>query len=300
MRIAKTDLIELFILIILVMVLSPVSVSAQGSIFGLVSNADFSIPGDNDMSFWGYLDNTDEEIRIESSTGAGYDNGNWYDDFQNYLTEAAGNPYDYHFINTNNSEGFKLSGVIPNNSLQQENIILEPVAWPAAVTGLSGSALSFFEIEISWIPVFGQTYHVYQRLASSNGSFFRIDDPDGSLFNAGVVDNFFVDTTVDSAGSYDYIVIAEDVTGLLGIHSEIISVTAIVSGCLPGDANGDGMVNLGDGGFLVNYVFFDGNPPQPLEQGDANCDGTTNLGDAGYIVNYVFFDGSPPIEGCCK
>ena len=29
----------------------------------------------------------------------GYDAGNWFDDFQNYLTEAPGNPYDYHFFN---------------------------------------------------------------------------------------------------------------------------------------------------------------------------------------------------------
>lgn len=296
----KSDLIGLLVPIIIITVLPFESALAQGSIFGTVTNSDFSVPGDNEISFWGYLDNTDEEIRIESSTGAGYDGGNWYDDLQNYLTEAPGNPYDYHFINTNNSEGVILSGFIPDNSFQQENLYLEPVVWPAAVIGLSGSALSFSEIEISWTPVFGHTYHVYRRLASSGGSLFRIDDPEGSLFNAGVVDDFFVDSFADSGLSFDYVVIAEDVTGLLGVHSAIISVTAVVSNCLAGDSNGDGAVNLGDAGFLINYIFYDGAGPEPIEQGDANCDGATNLGDAGYIVNYVFFDGLPPLEGCCK
>ena len=63
---------------------------AQGSIYGTVANADLSTPTNGEISFFGYLDDTDEEIRIESSVGAGYDAGNWFDDFQNYLTEAPG------------------------------------------------------------------------------------------------------------------------------------------------------------------------------------------------------------------
>ena len=63
-----------------------------------------------------------------------------------------------------------------------------------------------------------------------------------------------------------------------------------------GDANGDGMVNLGDAGYIINYIFADGPAPDPIESGDANCDGAVNLGDTGYIINYIFFDGPPP---CC-
>jgi hypothetical protein len=61
-----------------------------------------------------------------------------------------------------------------------------------------------------------------------------------------------------------------------------------------GDANGDGLVNIGDAVFLINYVFKGGPAPDPLESGDANCDNSVDIGDAVYIVSYVFKGGEPP------
>jgi len=63
-----------------------------------------------------------------------------------------------------------------------------------------------------------------------------------------------------------------------------------------GDANGDGEVNIGDGVYVINYVFKSGPAPEPIEAGDANCDTELNVGDAVYIINYVFKDGPAP---CC-
>jgi hypothetical protein len=63
-----------------------------------------------------------------------------------------------------------------------------------------------------------------------------------------------------------------------------------------GDANGDGEVNVGDGVFVIGYVFNSGPPPEPEVSGDANCDGDVNVGDAVYVINYVFNEGPPP---CC-
>ena len=31
-----------------------------------------------------------------------------------------------------------------------------------------------------------------------------------------------------------------------------------------------------------------------MEEGDANSDGRVNLGDAGFIINYIFYDGPSP------
>ncbi len=61
-----------------------------------------------------------------------------------------------------------------------------------------------------------------------------------------------------------------------------------------GDATGDGMVNIGDGVYLVAYVFKGQRPPIPVEAGDANTDATVNVGDIVYIINYVFHSGPPP------
>ncbi len=63
-----------------------------------------------------------------------------------------------------------------------------------------------------------------------------------------------------------------------------------------GDANGDKTINIGDGVYIINYVFRGGNSPNPEIAGDANCDEVCNVGDAVYIVNYVFRGG---LEPCC-
>ncbi|MCK4857933.1 MAG: IPT/TIG domain-containing protein, partial [candidate division Zixibacteria bacterium] len=212
-------------LILIFFLLSTSVAFAQGSIFGTVHNSDASVPTNGEISFFGYLDDTDEEIRIETCVGAGYDAGNWFDDFQNYLTEAPGNPYDYHFYNSANSEGCILSQLIPNNSYQQEDITLAPASWPSAPTGLTGQAVSSSTVVISWNGVAGLTYHVYRRYAASNGSFFRIDDLSGSLANPGVADSFYVDAGVDGVSDYQYLVIAEDASGNLSPHSDVCTVS---------------------------------------------------------------------------
>ena len=61
-----------------------------------------------------------------------------------------------------------------------------------------------------------------------------------------------------------------------------------------GDATGDGVVDLGDIVYEINYVFRNGPPPVPRAVGDVNCDGIEDLGDIVYKINYVFRGGPPP------
>jgi hypothetical protein len=68
---------------------------------------------------------------------------------------------------------------------------------------------------------------------------------------------------------------------------------------LCGDANGDGLMNVGDAVSIVNYVFKQGAPPDPLCAGNTNGDDKTDIGDAVYLVNHIFRDGPPPIDPCC-
>ena len=64
---------------------------------------------------------------------------------------------------------------------------------------------------------------------------------------------------------------------------------------LPGDANNDGSVNVGDAVYIINYVFKSGPVPPCKCEGDANGDNAINVGDAVYIINYVFKSGPAPI-----
>ncbi len=61
-----------------------------------------------------------------------------------------------------------------------------------------------------------------------------------------------------------------------------------------GDASGDGLIDLGDMVYLVNYLYRDGPAPEPPRAGDANCDGIVDLGDVIYLTNYLFKGGPPP------
>ncbi len=66
---------------------------------------------------------------------------------------------------------------------------------------------------------------------------------------------------------------------------------------VPGDANNDGKVNVGDAVYIIGYVFRGGPEPPCLQEGDANGDVKINVGDAVYIIGYVFRGGPVPICG---
>jgi hypothetical protein len=61
-----------------------------------------------------------------------------------------------------------------------------------------------------------------------------------------------------------------------------------------GDVNEDGVVNIADVVYLINYLFAGGSPPVPWEAGDVNLDGVVNIADVVYLINYLFAGGSPP------
>ena len=59
-----------------------------------------------------------------------------------------------------------------------------------------------------------------------------------------------------------------------------------------GDANGDGLVTVGDVFYLINYLFAGG--PAPIGSGDANGDSSVTVSDVFYLINYLFAGGPPP------
>ena len=69
---------------------------------------------------------------------------------------------------------------------------------------------------------------------------------------------------------------------------EIIWLQAI------GDANGDGVIDIADIVYLINYLFIDGPAPDPLWVGDATSDGQVDIADVVYLINYLFIGGPPP------
>jgi hypothetical protein len=70
-------------------------------------------------------------------------------------------------------------------------------------------------------------------------------------------------------------------------------------GCcnLRGDVNNDGIVNVADLTYLVNFLFKGGPKPPCLEEADVNGDGVVNVADLTYMVNY-YFKGGPAPKPC--
>jgi hypothetical protein len=68
-----------------------------------------------------------------------------------------------------------------------------------------------------------------------------------------------------------------------------------------GDANRDGVINVSDVIFLINYIFIPECPePEPFCAGDTNADGSVNITDVVAIINFIYALGDPPSSGCCN
>ena len=65
---------------------------------------------------------------------------------------------------------------------------------------------------------------------------------------------------------------------------------------LQGDATNDGVIDISDVVYLINYLFINGPAPNPLWMGDCNCDCVIDVSDVVYLLNYLFAHG--PVPGC--
>jgi hypothetical protein len=63
-----------------------------------------------------------------------------------------------------------------------------------------------------------------------------------------------------------------------------------------GDATGDGLIDVADVLYLIDYLFLGTSAPCPMEAGDATCDGIVDVADVLFLINYLFLGTSPP--GC--
>jgi hypothetical protein len=63
-----------------------------------------------------------------------------------------------------------------------------------------------------------------------------------------------------------------------------------------GDSNADGVINITDGIFVLNFLFLGGPGPDCQEAANPNDDGTINITDGIFVLNYLFLGGPPPAD----
>jgi hypothetical protein len=83
---------------------------------------------------------------------------------------------------------------------------------------------------------------------------------------------------------------------ILGNESVYAPVVTFVPRLNRGDANGDGMIDVSDVVYLLNYLFVQGPPPVPLAAGDVTCDSVVDASDIVYLLNYLFVGGPAPCK----
>jgi len=74
---------------------------------------------------------------------------------------------------------------------------------------------------------------------------------------------------------------------------------AVALDCMPGDADGNGTIDIDDVVYLLAYIFSGGPSPTPYEicSGDAGCSCAVDIDDVTYLIAYIFMSGPPPC-GC--
>lgn len=154
------------------------------------------------------------------------------------------------------------------------------------------------------IPGWGDVYpviHPGQLFFFTYGDWWNEDNLSFSSIEPGagvlVGVNFRVD---ENAPEGEFVPITFETEELLGHYNSytdtsglVLAQPATISGwiytdVILGDANSDGIVDLADLVYLINYLYRGGLPPSPVSLGDFNQDGEVNLADLVALINYLF------------
>lgn len=291
------------LLIALIGVPAPQGVLAQGIIYGTVTAPGGASPPEGALFWMGFLHGTDEEVRIETNVGSGYDGTFWFDDFQNYTTEAAGVRFDYLFHHPDGGAFAHVIGVVPDNSFENLDVVLAdgpPLPRPQIISATFDAES---HVRLTWHSQPGVTHRVYRRETINNGVFHRMDDPAGVSVN-GVADTVFIDSATSPGGDYTYIIAGVDASGVIGPHSPEVTAQAS-TGCEcphPADIDESGSLDVVDLQLMIAVVFFTAaevrDPGCLSSRPDFDCSGTVNIVDIQLIINHLFFQGQPPCNPC--
>jgi Zn-dependent M28 family amino/carboxypeptidase len=159
----------------------------------------------------------------------------------------------------------------------------------------ASSAMEFVNIMINMANTYTNLTASYsgQSSGSDHYSFYQqgydaVFSSEGDFFTNGWHKNYDI---VDSL-SFGYMkeVVKMDLATLITVAKSI--------GYKIGDPNTDGVIDVADIVFILNYLFVNGPPPDPLATGDVNCDGEVMVDDLVFLINYLFAGGPPPPSSC--
>ncbi|MCK4857755.1 MAG: dockerin type I repeat-containing protein [candidate division Zixibacteria bacterium] len=134
-------------------------------------------------------------------------------------------------------------------------------------------------------------------ITADDGLGWSVNPSPHRLFlNAGQIDTVNVNVNcppLTNEGVINRIVVTATAVSTMGVDdSDSCLVTVFVQ---RGDADNNGLINIADLTYIINYIFGGGSVPVPIvEAGDADCDTMVNISDAVALITYIFAGGPYP------
>ncbi len=149
--------------------------------------------------------------------------------------------------------------------------------WQNIVPVINPGELFFFGYPDWW------HIHTFSFIHPEDGILLRINFRIADTVSAGI----FVPITFETDSILGHYNAYTDTIGLTFVQPSTFSGW-IYTDVISGDVNSDGILDVGDLVYLLNYLYRNGIPPSPLSLGDFNHDSEVNVSDVVALINYLF------------
>jgi hypothetical protein len=125
--------------------------------------------------------------------------------------------------------------------------------------------------------------HLFPYIQLGEGTLIKVN----FRINANVPPGTFLPITFQTEPNLGHYNAYTDTTGLIFIQPSTVS-RWIFTDVIIGDVNSDGIVDVTDLVYLIDYLYMDDKPPSPVSLGDLTQDDEVNLGDVVALINFIY------------
>ncbi len=152
----------------------------------------------------------------------------------------------------------------------------------------TGGAVDKLLVEINSTGGVGSWIEIASHVTDNNLNWAHHIIDEESLIAAGVdfTENMQIRFTANDADPQS--IVEAGLDGLVISHLECVDLF------LCGDANSDELINIFDITYIIQYLYLEGPPPDPLSAADVNNDAVINIFDVTYLIDYLYRGGPEP------
>lgn len=174
------------------------------------------------------------------------------------------------------------------------SVSLDPNNWILRTVTSTTYGMNIVTTDLSF--AYEYTSYAETLVAKGGSAPYRWRVESGNLPDGLALDSLtgIISGTPTVRDSFDFTIKVTDASAPNKADTQPLYILVKESPFIRGDANRDGMVDLGDVIYLISYLYGGGAEPMPSEAGDVNCDGRIDLADVVYLINYLFRNGFPP------